>query len=138
MRLITVGLSIVALAGCATTGLAGTVAGGGSGGTQLSGSIAIPSDFQGTPTEFCSALEVRATDVSGVPVGRANVISNTDRCMYEASGLPANTALQLTVHNGGILQCLRGQSVAVTPESVNLQLRPGESRTADFQSDCQG
>jgi hypothetical protein len=134
MRLVQVGIAVVGLAGCAT----GSGLGGASGGTQLSGAIAIPADYQGTPAEFCAALEVRATDVSGVAVGRSNVISNTDRCVYETNGLPSNTALSVTVKNGGILQCLRGQSVAVMPESVSLQLKPGESRTADFEGNCQG
>ncbi|HEX4622173.1 MAG TPA: hypothetical protein VH208_11450 [Myxococcaceae bacterium] len=136
MRLVTVGIALAGLAGCAT-GTGGVLGGGASGGgSSLSGAITIPSDYQGTPAEFCAALEIRATDVSGVPVGRANAISNTDRCVYEAS-LPANTALQLTVRNGGVLQCLKGQSVAVNPETVNLQLKPGENRTADFTGDCQ-
>jgi hypothetical protein len=136
MRLITVGIALAGLAGCAAGN--GALGAPGSGGTQLSGAISIPSDYQGTPAEFCAALEIRATDISGVPVGRANAISNTDRCVYEASGLPANTALQLTIRNGGILQCLRGQAVSVTPEAVSLQLKPGESRAVDFTGDCAG
>jgi hypothetical protein len=122
------------LTACAT----GANRGNGINGSQVSGVIAIPDDFQGSPAEFCGVVEIKATDASGARVGRSYVTASTDKCVYDTTELPVSGKVSVTVQRGGVLQCLRGASIALTPDSVTVQIKAGETQTADFAAICQG
>jgi hypothetical protein len=133
MRFFTVGIAVAGLAACATAGRPGT-----SGNSQLSGAIAIPADFQGSPVDFCEAMNVRTTDAAGARVGRSIVTPSADRCFYETSELPVNARVFISVERGGAVECMRGASIALTPDNVTIQVKPGEPQVADFEAVCQG
>jgi hypothetical protein len=123
------------LVGCTGTQVLPTK---GDGHSQVSGAIAVPDGFAGSPNEFCDHLELRATEASGTEVGHARVDSDTSYCEYRMNDLPTFTPLEISISSKSVIRCLRSESLVFHPDAVSMTLRDGDTREFNFQASCQG
>ena len=74
MRWTAIAVAVSSFLGCAVNRELPTK---GDGRSQLSGAIPVPEEFQGSPADFCDRIDLQATALTGIRVGRALVQSQT-------------------------------------------------------------
>ncbi|QSQ12213.1 hypothetical protein [Myxococcus landrumensis] len=139
MYRIAVAALIVAAAGCATTGGAGSREGN----ATVTGVIRLPETGFTQAQDACEQIRVvvapaaNASDALGKAMVKA---SRGNRCSFTVAGIPSNTDIQANAVADAALKCANGAAPTIAPASATAQptfkLSDYGTSTRDFVVSC--